>query len=162
MSTAFRGATLIREAVLIRGRHLFQWGYPKVRRLFEDQRLLEGQRLLEEIRYSLKMTCIAYVKRNVNLCQKKHPEMLLSHWKYSHIFIHFAFMEHRSKDTYRWCYYISEFTLNFTSINCITSTVSFLCTYLFSIAPEETKEPQKKHPEIFFSHWRYGNIFKHF
>ena len=72
---------------------------PKGATLIRRRRLFEGQRLLEEIRYSFKMTCIAYVKKNVNLCQKKHPEMLLSHWKYCHIFIHFAFMEHRSKDT---------------------------------------------------------------
>ena len=32
---AFRGATLIRGEALIRGRRLFQCGYPKVRRLLE-------------------------------------------------------------------------------------------------------------------------------
>ena len=35
ISTAFRGAALIT------GRRLFQWEYPKVRRLFETRRLLE-------------------------------------------------------------------------------------------------------------------------
>ena len=45
MSAVFRGATLIRVEALIRGRPLFQCGYPKVRRLFE------ARCLLEEIRY---------------------------------------------------------------------------------------------------------------
>ena len=45
MSAVFRSATLIRVEALIRGRPLFQCGYPKVRRLFE------ARCLLEEIRY---------------------------------------------------------------------------------------------------------------
>ena len=39
----------------------------------------------------------------------------------------------------RWCYYISEFTLNFTSINCITSTVSFLLLIFFQLLLKKLK-----------------------
>ena len=48
VSAAFIGAALIRLEALIRGRYLFQCGYPKARRLFEDRRLLE------RIRYVIK------------------------------------------------------------------------------------------------------------
>ena len=41
VSAASRGVVLIRGEALIRGRHLFQCGYPKVRYLFETLRLLE-------------------------------------------------------------------------------------------------------------------------
>ena len=48
-SATFEGLALIRGEVLIRGKRLFQFGYPKVRRLFEVRRLLE------EIRYEYKV-----------------------------------------------------------------------------------------------------------
>ena len=48
----FRGAALIREKALIRGRLLFQCGYPKVWCLLEGGHLFETRRLLEEIRYA--------------------------------------------------------------------------------------------------------------
>ena len=41
ISAAFRVASIVRGEALIRGRHLFQYGYPKVRRLSEARRLLE-------------------------------------------------------------------------------------------------------------------------
>ena len=41
ISSAFSGVALIRGEALIRGRRLYQCGYPKVRRLFETRRLLE-------------------------------------------------------------------------------------------------------------------------
>ena len=40
ISSAFRGAALIREEALIRGRRLLQCGYPKVRRLLEGNTFL--------------------------------------------------------------------------------------------------------------------------
>ena len=46
ISSTFSGVALIRGEALIRGRRLFQCGYPKVRRLFENPRLLEEMRYL--------------------------------------------------------------------------------------------------------------------
>ena len=51
ISTAFRGATLIRGQALIKRKRLFQCGYTKVRLLLEGGAFFEAQRLLEEIRY---------------------------------------------------------------------------------------------------------------
>ena len=51
ISTAFRGATLIRAQTLIKKKRLFQCGYTKVRLLLEGGAFSEAQRLLEEIRY---------------------------------------------------------------------------------------------------------------
>ena len=48
ISAVFRGAVLISGEALIRGRRLFQYGYPKMWRLFEARRLLEEVRLLSE------------------------------------------------------------------------------------------------------------------
>ena len=48
ISAVFRGAVLISGEAFIRGRRLFQYGYPKMRRLFEARRLLEEVRLLSE------------------------------------------------------------------------------------------------------------------
>ena len=36
INDVFRSATLLKEETLIRGRHLFQCRYPKVRRLLEE------------------------------------------------------------------------------------------------------------------------------
>ena len=48
ISATFRGGALIRGETLIRVRHVFQCGYPKVRRLFEARDLLQETRLFLE------------------------------------------------------------------------------------------------------------------
>ena len=72
ISAIFRDAALIRGDVFIRGRRLFQCGYPKVRSL------LESRHILEEIRCgfhcfidcSVEVTCIVTVTTLENIFGK--------------------------------------------------------------------------------------------
>ena len=66
MSAAFRCMAIIRGEVLIRERHLFLCGYPKIRHFFENRRLLEecgivfSKRLCRQICPCIFFPCISY------------------------------------------------------------------------------------------------------